>query len=97
MAQRFLGLDLYFSFGGPCTFKNANKVVESVKTIPANRLLSETDCPYLTPVPYRGEFPNTPKHIPIIVKKLAEIKGIDETEFKNTIENNAKNLFFKIK
>lgn len=96
MAEKFLSLGLYFSFGGPCTFKNANKVVESVKRIPAPRLLSETDCPYLTPVPFRGEFPNTPKHIPIIVEKLAEIKGIEKEELQNTIYQNAKNLFFKL-
>ena len=96
MAERFLGLDLHFSFGGPCTFKNANKVVESVKSIPAHRILSETDCPYLTPAPFRGEFPNTPKHIPVIVEKLAEIKGMDGAEMQNQIYQNAKNLFFKI-
>ena len=96
MAERFLDLGLHFSFGGPCTFKNANKVVNSVERIPAHRLLSETDCPYLTPVPFRGEFPNTPKHIPVIVEKLAEIKGVSVDEMKNTVYNNAKKLFFKL-
>ncbi len=96
MAERFLDLGLHFSFGGPCTFKNANKVVESVKRIPAHRLLSETDCPYLTPAPFRGEFPNTPKHIPIIVEKLAEIKGMDTIKMQKIIYDNAKNLFFKL-
>ena len=71
MAEEFLKLNLSFSFGGPCTFKNAKKVWESVQRIPAPSILSETDCPYLTPVPFRGVFPNEPKHIPIIVEKLA--------------------------
>ena len=97
MAERFLELGLRFSFGGPCTFKNANKVWESVQRIPAPFLLSETDCPYLTPVPFRGVFPNEPKHIPIIVEKLAQLKQLQGSEMQTQILENAKKLFFKLR
>ena len=97
MAELFLGLQLKFSFGGPCTFKNAKKVWESIQRIPATAILSETDCPYLTPVPFRGEFPNEPKHIPIIVEKLAQLKEISQEEMQMQILDNAKKLFFKLR
>lgn len=97
MVQRFLKLGLYFSFGGPCTFKNAKKVYDSVCAVPAHRILSETDCPYLTPAPFRGTFPNEPKNIPYIVARIAELKGIAETEIKTQIQTNAHALFKKLK
>ena len=97
MVERFLKLGLYFSFGGPCTFKNAKKVYDSVCAVPAQRILSETDCPYLTPVPFRGTFPNEPKNIPYIVARLAELKTLDETALKTQIQTNAHALFRKLK
>ncbi len=96
MAERFLALGLHFSFGGPATFKNARKVWESVQRVPAERLLSETDCPYLTPVPFRGEFPNEPKNVVYVVEKLAQLKDCDEEELKAQIAANAKRLFYKM-
>ena len=97
IAQQILALGLYFSFGGPCTFNNAKKVWQSVERIPAHRILSETDCPYLTPVPFRGVFPNEPKNIPYIVERLAQLKGVTVDEMQNQIWQNAKTLFFKLK
>ena len=97
MAELFLSLGLRFSFGGPCTFKNSKKVFESVQRIPAPSILSETDCPYLTPVPFRGVFPNEPKHIPIIVAQLAQLKGVQPCEMQSQISQNAKKLFFKLR
>ena len=97
MVEDFSALGLYFSFGGPCTFKNAKKVVESVQRVPALRLLSETDCPYLTPAPYRGVFPNEPKNVTHVVEKLAEIKQENKEELQKRIFENAKTLFFKLK
>lgn len=97
MAQRFLGLGAYFSFGGPCTFKNARKVVDSVREIPIDRILSETDCPFLTPEPLRGQFPNEPRNIPHIVKRIAEIKGVLQQDMQAQIYENAKRLFFKLR
>lgn len=95
-AVELLGLNLYFSFGGTATFKNARKVQESVERIPVSRILSETDCPYLSPEPYRGVFPNEPQRILPIVKRLAELKGTDEETMKTRIYENAKTLFFKM-
>ena len=97
MAKRFLDLGLYFSFGGPCTFKNAKKVQESVRQIPAHRILSETDCPYLTPVPFRGEFPNQPNNVVHVAKTLAVLKEMDENALCAQIEKNATELFYKLK
>ena len=97
MVRDFLDLGLYFSFGGPCTFKNANKVVESVQRIPATRLLSETDCPYLTPVPFRGTFPNEPKNVIYVTERLSALKEIPLSDMQKQIWENAKTLFFKLK
>ena len=97
MMDRFLGLDLYFSFGGPSTFKNARKVQECVERIPAHRLLSETDCPYLTPVPYRGVFPNEPKNVEHVTKNMATLRNEKMEELAKTIFDNAKRLFVKLK
>lgn len=95
-AAELLNLGLYFSFGGTATFKNAKKVHGSVQRIPVSRILSETDCPYLTPEPYRGTFPNQPKYIPHIVKRLATLKETDEETMRRQIYENAKTLFFKM-
>ncbi len=97
MMQEFIKLGLYFSFGGPSTFKNARKVQECVERIPARLLLSETDCPYLTPAPYRGVFPNEPKHIKPIIENMAKLRNEDEEELAKRIFDNAKTLFFKLK
>ena len=97
MMERFLKLGLHFSFGGPATFKNAKKVQECVKRIPANRLLSETDCPYLTPEPFRGVFPNEPKNVKHVVEHIATLRNEKTEELENQILSNAKNLFFKLK
>lgn len=97
IAEEFLALGLYFSFGGPCTFKNAKKVWESVQRIPAHRILSETDCPYLTPAPFRGVFPNEPKNVRYVTQRLAELKQTDEESMQKQITENAKTLFFKLR
>lgn len=90
----FLELGAYFSFGGVACFKNARRVVESVERCPVDRILSETDSPYLSPL--RGE-KNTPANIPVIVKKLAEIKGISADEMAAAIRSNAVSLFPKLR
>ncbi len=97
MSEEFVKLGFYFSFGGPCTFKNAKKVWESVQRIPAHLILTETDCPYLTPVPFRGEFPNQPKYIPYIGERLAQLKETGVDEMRAQLESNAKTLFVKLK
>ena len=97
MMTDFSALGLFFSFGGPSTFKNANKVKECVQRIPAHLLLSETDCPYLTPVPYRGVFPNEPKNVKYVVENMAVLRNENVEELKKQIVENAKKLFFKLK
>ncbi|MCM1194666.1 MAG: TatD family hydrolase [Corallococcus sp.] len=85
----------YFAFGGAITFKNAHKE-DVLREVPFDRVLSETDSPYMAPVPLRGTV-NTPFNIPLIVAKIAEIygKSIDETEAQ--IRENTLRLFSKIK
>ncbi len=97
MMKEFEKLGLRFSFGGPSTFKNANKVQECVKSLAGDRLLSETDCPYLTPTPFRGVFPNQPKNVQYVVQNMAVLRNEKEEDLKNQILQNAKELFFKIK
>ncbi len=89
----FLELGAYFSFGGVTCFKNARRVVEAVAACPMERILSETDSPYLSP--FRGE-KNTPANIPVIVEKLAEIKGVSLDEMIGTIRRSAARLFPRI-
>jgi TatD DNase family protein len=97
MAELFLGLQLKFSFGGPCTFKNAKKVWESVQRIPATAILSETDCPYLTPVPFRGVFPNEPKNVKYVVENMAQLRNENEEALQTQIWQNAQALFERLK
>ena len=97
MVVDFSALGLYFSFGGPSTFKNAKKVQECVQRIPQQRILSETDCPYLTPVPFRGTFPNEPKNVKYIVENMAVLLNENEKELKKQILENARRLFFRLK
>lgn len=94
MLPLFLELGGYFSFGGVSCFKNAKNVWESIQACPVNRILSETDSPYLSPL--RGE-KNTPTNIPLIVARLAELKGISVEDMKTAIEENAVRLFPKLK
>ena len=89
----FLELGAYFSFGGIVCFKNARHVVESVRACPMDRILSETDSPYLSP--FRGE-KNTPANIPVIVEKLASLKGVSFYEMTEAIQKNARALFPKL-
>ena len=97
MTADFIALGLAFSFGGPSTFKNGKKAQECIQRIPAPLLLSETDCPYLTPVPYRGTFPNEPKNVKYVVDNMAELLGENLKELKDRLMQNAKTLFFKLK
>lgn len=94
MLPLFAALGGSFSFGGVSCFKNARSVWESVQACPMDRILSETDSPYLSPL--RGE-KNSPSNIPIIVEKLAQLKGVSVEEMQAAIRTNAKRLFPKIK
>lgn len=75
MAQAVIDMGGYISVAGPVTFKNARKLPEIVREIPLEKLLLETDCPFLSPHPYRGK-PNSPWRVRIIAEKVADLKGI---------------------
>lgn len=87
MAKAALDLNFYISFSGIVTFKNAIELVEVAKAVPLEKILIETDSPYLAPVPFRGKT-NEPKYVKYVAEKIAEIKGISvETVAKQTSEN----------
>jgi len=91
-ARDFLNMDYYFGIGGVITFNNAKKLVEAVEYIPIDKILLETDCPYLAPMPYRGKR-NSSVYLSYIATKIAQIKGITyETVVEETCKN-AKKLY----
>ena len=82
----------YISVGGIVTFKNASNVVDVVKECNEDKLMLETDCPYLAPVPYRSKI-NEPKYIPVIAQKIAEIRGTTQGNIERVTTQNAKRFF----
>lgn len=90
--DRYIKLGYYFGIGGIVTFKNAVKMKEAVKAIPLNRLLLETDAPYLAPTPYRGQI-NHSKYLPLIIKEIALIKGVSNQEIEYSTAKNFEKLF----
>lgn len=92
MMEKFNKLNLYYGFDGPITYKNAKTPKECVKICPLNKILSETDSPYLSPTPHRGER-NGPKYIPHIVSEIASIKDLPVEVVEKAISINFKNLF----
>lgn len=92
LAKEYVKRGFYIGVGGSLTFKNARKTVEVVEGIDLNHILIETDCPYLTPVPHRGER-NDSSYLKYVVEKIAEIKGISEDEVARISCQNAKLLF----
>ena len=92
MAKECLSMNFYISFGGPVTFKNAKKPKEIVKEIPLDRLLIETDCPYLTPEPYRGKR-NETGYVRYVAETIASLRGMDPEELARLTFENAKRVF----
>ena len=92
-AHKLLNLNAYFSASGIITFKNSISLQETFKSIPLEKLLIETDSPYLAPVPHRGK-KNEPSFIDFTAAKLAEIKNIKKTEIIEITTNNFIKLFF---
>ena len=92
MLLEFAKLGYYFGFDGPITYKNAIEPKECVKHCPLDRILTETDSPYLTPVPYRGKR-NTPEYIPFVLDAIASLKEISREEAMETVWNNFERLF----
>ena len=90
-----LSNSFYYGIGGVLTFKNAKKLVKVYPKIPQNRLIIETDAPYLTPHPYRGKR-NEPSYTRLVAFKMAELSGVDESILENIIYKNSLKLFDKI-
>jgi TatD DNase family protein len=84
--------NFYFGIGGVLTFKNAKKLVEILPKIPKDKLLIETDAPYLTPHPHRGER-NEPFYTVFVSKKMSELLEISDEDIQELTTNNAKKLF----
>ncbi len=92
MAAEFLKLDYYFGIGGVVTFQNAKKLREVVAYLPIDKILLETDSPYLAPVPNRGKRNNS-GNIPYIAQELAQIKGVSYEEIIAATRQNSERLF----
>ena len=93
-AEEVLALGLYISVSGIVTFNKADNVREAVKDVPLDRLLVETDAPYLAPIPFRGR-PNEPAYTRYTAEKLAEIKGISFDDLEQATTDNFYRLFAK--
>lgn len=92
MARIFLDMGFFIGIGGVLTFKNAKKLKEAVEYIPLDRIVLETDCPYLAPEPNRGKR-NGSWNLPFVVSALAAIKGMDEEEVRRAVWENAFRLY----
>ena len=92
MAEELLKMGWYLGFDGPVTYKNARKAIEVLEICPPERILLETDSPYLPPVPLRGKR-NDPGNLSYICRRVAEIKGMEPEEMASLTARNACRLF----
>ena len=92
MAEELVKRGWYLGFDGPITYKNAKRAPEVAAITPLDRIVVETDAPYLTPVPYRGKR-NDSRYLPYVIEKLAEWKGISAEEMTRVTWENGKRLF----
>ena len=95
-ALKYVDMGFYISFSGAITFKNAVKFPEIIKAVPLDRILIETDCPYLTPVPHRGKL-NYPAYVRYQAAKIAEILGKPIEQIEEITEQNTYRIFSKMK
>ncbi|MFJ8248116.1 TatD family hydrolase [Peribacillus asahii] len=91
-AKECLEMNFYISLGGPVTFKNAKKPKEVAAEVPLDRLLIETDCPYLAPHPFRGKR-NEPAYVKLVAEQIADIKQVSVEEVARITTENAKKIF----
>lgn len=92
MAKEFIKLGGYISLGGPVTFKNSKEPKEVAKSVPLERLLIETDCPYLAPHPYRGKR-NEPSYVRLVLNEIAMLREMNVEELEKIIDNNSISFF----
>ncbi|MGN0629456.1 MAG: TatD family hydrolase [Oscillospiraceae bacterium] len=92
MAREFLKLGMYIGFTGSVTFKNANKLLLAAMEVPEDRILLETDCPYMAPVPYRGQRCDS-THIPATAERLAELRGTDAQTLIDRARENGRRIY----
>ena len=92
MARELLKMGWYLGFDGPVTYKNARRAPEVAAVTPLDRMLIETDSPYITPVPYRGRR-NDSGYVHLVAEKLAEWKGVTPEEMARVTTENGKRLF----
>ncbi len=95
LCQRGLALGAYVSVSGILSFKSAKEVRAVIKDVPLDRVILETDCPYLTPMPYRGRR-NEPAYLPYVADALAELHGLSREEIGTICEANALRLFHRV-
>lgn len=93
----FFKIGGYFSFGGSCTYSGSKRARRSILTLPAGRVLTETDSPYMPPRSRQGQFPNTPESIIEICGEIAALRGESEEEFSKSVWSGAHELFKKLK
>ena len=92
MARQLVDLGWYIGFTGVLTFKNARKAIETAQGIPLERIVLETDCPYMAPVPFRGKR-NDPSYLCYMAEKLAQIRGLSVEEIGHITAENGKRLY----
>jgi len=92
-AKKMLDLGFYLSFTGVITFKKADEIREVLRETPKDKIMIETDCPYLAPVPKRGK-PNTPAYLKYIFDKCVELLDVDSSKLENIFEENTERFFF---
>lgn len=92
MAEEAVALGFYIGISGPVTFKNARDLPGIVAAVPANRLLVETDAPFLTPHPYRGKR-NEPAYVKLVAERVAALKGLSLAEMSRVLTENTVTLF----
>ena len=95
IAMEYVKMGWYIGVGGVVTFKNAKKLVETVEAVPLESIVLETDCPYMAPVPHRGER-NSSIFLSHVAEKIAEIKNISIAEVENVTYQNALNIYKKV-
>ena len=92
LAREYLNMGFYLGIGGVLTFKNARKLKEVAEYMPMDRLVLETDCPYLSPVPFRGKR-NSSLYLPCVVEAVSQIKGISREQVEQITYDNARKLY----